>query len=85
LAALDETQDTKRKNLVDTEKELSSAKASIQSLKEEDQTLAQKEGSLGSRHKDSIVRLNMTSSCLFSTFPYTNSLSFFKTGTIGGC
>jgi structural maintenance of chromosome 4 len=85
LAALDETQDTKRKNLVDTEKELSSAKASIQSLQEEDQTLAQKEGSLGRRHKDSIVRLNMISFCLFSTFTYTNPLSFFKTGTIGGC
>lgn len=68
LAALDGTQDTKRKNLMETEQELTDSKTKIESLKKEDQMQAQKEGSLGRQHKESIVSIGGTSLVFFNTF-----------------
>ena len=55
LAALDETQETKRKNLTATKKELSDAKETMISLQSEDKELLQKEERLGKHHKEIIV------------------------------
>jgi structural maintenance of chromosome 4 len=57
LAALDGTQETKRKNLIETEKELIDSKTTIDNLQDKDRELSRQEEVFGKRHKDSIVSL----------------------------
>ncbi|KAL3941771.1 MAG: hypothetical protein SGBAC_003915 [Bacillariaceae sp.] len=67
LAALDETQDKKRNELQATEKDLSTAKTAVQSLHDEDKSLARIEDSLGKKQKDYIGKLEDVRSAMRST------------------